>query len=80
MFSGETRWNNTTKVEMYLQNMDEGNDTSVLQFPHTWKNYNILGLSLALVSLVHKHVKMSVGKWILETHPHKLSKFLRTIF
>ena len=33
------------------------------------------GLCRAFVStrpLIHKHVKMSVGKWIMETtHPHK---------
>ena len=29
-------------------------------------------MSGLLLALVHKHVKMSVGKWIMETtHPHK---------
>ena len=33
------------------------------------KNLTVSGLSLALV---HKHVKINVGKWILETtHPYK---------
>ena len=38
------------------------------------------GLCRAFVSthpLIHKHVKMSVGKWIMETtHPHKYVNIL----
>ena len=38
------------------------------------------GLSLTLVYLVHKHVKISVDEWILETtRPQKHVKFLEKV-
>ena len=52
-----------------------------LKFTESLKKVRNAGLSLTLVYLIYKHVKISVDEWILETiHPQKHVKFWNNIF
>ena len=80
MFSGETRWNNTTKWKCTCRTWMRAMTHRCSSFHTLGRIIIFSGLSLPPVSLVHKHVKMSVGKWIWKLVHTNVSKFLRTIF